>query len=66
MYRTLRVAALVLVAATDAGGDEPGNLECKATHTLECEGVVCRAEGRERTASTCISTSGSEIRENDT
>lgn len=48
MYRTLRVAAfLVLVAATVASGDEPGNLECKATHTLDCEGVVCRAEGPE-------------------
>ncbi len=48
MYRTLRVAAfLVLVAATDASGDEPGNLECKATHGVDCQGVVCRAESPE-------------------
>jgi hypothetical protein len=45
MYRTLRVAAFaVLVAATDASGAEPGNLECQATHTVSCEGVACRAE----------------------
>ena len=45
MYRTLRVAAcLVLVAATGASGDEPRNLVCTATHMVNCEGVVCRAE----------------------
>ena len=48
MYRTLRVAAFaVLVAATDASGAEPGNLECQATHTVSCEGVACRAEAPE-------------------
>jgi hypothetical protein len=48
MNGTLRVAAfLVLVAATDAGGDEPGNLLCKATHGVDCEGVVCPAESPE-------------------
>jgi hypothetical protein len=48
MRSTLRaIAPLIVLIASSATAAEGPDLLCKATHTLNCEGAVCRAEGPE-------------------
>lgn len=38
---------MILLIAAQASAEPVVNIRCKATHTLGCEGAVCRSEGRE-------------------